>query len=78
MTINAIMAAYVAELAEGGVPDPLAAPVSVYALWHDLAALVGEQAPPEVCALVDGPAPGPWPEGPAKWLACQRAPDPAA
>ena len=78
MTINALMAAYVAELTEGGIAQPLTAPVSVYAVWHDLAALVGELPPPEVAALVDGPAPHPRPVGPAKWLARDRDPDTAA
>ena len=62
MTINALMAAYVAELAEGGIAQPLTAPVSVYAIWHDLA------------ALVDGPAPRPRPVGPAKWLHTAQEP----
>jgi len=77
MTINAIMHAYVAELAEG-VPAPLSQRFTLAAVWHDLAALVGELPPPEVAALVDGPAPRPRPVGPAKWLAAHRDPDTAA
>jgi len=77
VTINALFTAFCAELAED-VPAPLSQRFTLAALWHDLAALVGETPPPEVAALVDGPAPHPRPVGAAKWLARDRDPDTAA
>ncbi len=54
MTIDEAMRALVAELAAGGVPAPLAQPLTLAALWDDLARLAGEPIPPEVAALLDG------------------------
>jgi len=54
MTINEAMRALVAELGAGGVPAPLAQPLTLAALWGDLARLAGEPTPPEVAALLDG------------------------
>ena len=54
MTLNEAMRALVAELGAGGVPAPLAQPLTLAALWGDLARLAGEPTPPEVAALLDG------------------------
>ncbi len=54
MTIDTLMRALVAELGAGGVPAPLARPLTLAALWDDLARLAGESVPPEVAALLDG------------------------
>jgi hypothetical protein len=57
MSINTILAALVEELVEGGMDDPLAEPLTLAALWSDLARIAGEPLPADVAALVDGPRP---------------------
>ena len=52
--INAALAAAQAELAEGGVPVPLAQPCTLGFLWADLSRLAGEEVVPEVRAMLDG------------------------
>ncbi len=54
MTINAIMAALVSELAEGEIPNPLAQRFTFASVWADLARLAGEPVPAEVAAIVNG------------------------
>ncbi len=56
MTITDALAALVAELAEGGVPDPLAQRFTLAFVWADLARIAGEILPPEVAAVLDAPA----------------------
>ncbi len=53
-TIDTLMRSLVAELGAGGVPAPLAQPLTLAALWDDLARLAGEPVPPEVATLLDG------------------------
>jgi len=55
MTLNALMAAYVAELRDGEIADPFAARLTLAAVWCDLADLAGETPPPDVVALLDVP-----------------------
>ena len=57
MSINTIMAALVEELVEEGMADPLGEPLTLAALWADLARLGGEPLPTDVAALLDGPRP---------------------
>lgn len=61
-TVNALMAALVAELADEAVPDPLAQPLTLAAVWADLCRLSGEEPPAILGALtLDAPAPDPSP-----------------
>ncbi len=53
MTINDLMAALVAELAEGEVPAPLTESFTLATVWADLARLAGEPLPVAVAAVVD-------------------------
>ena len=53
MPIAEALAALVAELADE-IPDPLAQPFTLAALWSDLARLAGEEPPPAVVALLAG------------------------
>ena len=53
MTINELMRALIAELAEGGIPEPLSTPFTLAALWDDLSRLAGEEPPPAALALLD-------------------------
>ncbi len=55
MTINAILEALRDELAADGVPDALSQPLTLAALWYDLARLAGEEPPAAVVALLDQP-----------------------
>ncbi len=55
MTLNVLMAALCAELAADGVPAPLAQPLTLAAVWFDLARLAGEEPPADVAALLDQP-----------------------
>jgi hypothetical protein len=52
MTINAILAALVAEMQADEVIDPLAQRFTLAGVWADLARLAGEELPAEVAALV--------------------------
>jgi hypothetical protein len=56
VTITEALAALVAELEEGDVPDPLRQRFTLALVWHDLARIAGEPAPAEVAAILDGPA----------------------
>ena len=56
MTINQLMAALVAELAEGGVPDPLDQRFRLAFVFDDLCRIAGEALPAEVAAALDAPA----------------------
>jgi hypothetical protein len=55
MTINTLMAALIADLIEGEIPNPLAERFTLANVWADLARLAGEELPPEALAIV-GPA----------------------
>ena len=52
MTINEALTALCEEMAAEGVPDVLAQPVTLAALWDDLARLAGEPPPRWVAAAV--------------------------
>jgi hypothetical protein len=52
MTINALMAALVAELEAEEVATPLAQRFTLANIWADLARLAGEELPPVVLAVV--------------------------
>jgi hypothetical protein len=52
MTLNALMAALVAELADGEIPLPLAQSFTLAAVWQDLARLAGEELPADALAVV--------------------------
>lgn len=69
--INETFRAVVAEMAVGGIPDPLRQPVSLFTLWADACRIAGEVEPPEIAALMDAPAATALRAhvGPAKWLA---------
>ncbi len=54
MTLNDLMAALVAELAEE-IPAPLSTPFTLAGVWDDLARLAGEQPPPCVARVLDAP-----------------------
>lgn len=56
MTINQAMQALCDELTAGDVPAPLGQDFALAAIWYDLARLAGEEPPPDVAALVEGPA----------------------
>lgn len=57
MTINDALQALAADLAAEGMADPLAEPITLAALWHDLCQLTGESLPNDVAALLDSPRP---------------------
>ncbi len=52
MTLNALMIALVAELADGEVPAPLSTRFTLANIWADLARLAGEALPAEALAVV--------------------------
>ena len=52
MTLNDLMAALVAELADGEIPMPLAQRFTLANIWSDLARLAGEELPAEARAVV--------------------------
>jgi hypothetical protein len=54
--LNAVMAAVVDGLAAEGVPDALAQPLTLAAVWADLARLAGEELPAWVGARLEAPA----------------------
>lgn len=54
-TINRLMRALADELAEEGIPAPLAQPVTLGMLWADLCRLADEEPPPDVSELLDEP-----------------------
>jgi hypothetical protein len=55
--IERLLRALLAELRAAGVPAPLGQPLTLAAVWADLARLAGEEMPADVLALLDGPAP---------------------
>lgn len=55
MTINECMAALVAELVDGEIPQPLTQRFTLANVWSDLARIAGEELPAEALAIV-GPA----------------------
>ena len=57
MTINDALAALVADLTAGDVPDPLHQEFTLAAVWYDLCRLAGEPVPASVAAIVDPPRP---------------------
>ncbi len=57
MTVNELMTALVDELAAGGVPDVLTQPLTLAAVWDDLARLAGEAPPRWVAAHLEAPHP---------------------
>ena len=63
MTVNELMTALIDELAAGDVPDVLAQPLTLAAVWDDLARLNGEAVPRWVALALDdaGRAPRPLP-----------------
>ncbi len=52
MTLNALMTALVAELADGEIPMPLAQRFTLAHVWGDLARLAGEELDAEALAVV--------------------------
>ena len=54
LTVNALFAAFVAELAEGDVPAPLSQRLTLAAVWCDLARLSGETPPAAVTIIAEG------------------------
>ena len=56
VTVNALMRAFVAELAAEGVPNPLGQELTLAAVWDDLCRLAGEAPPPPVEHLLAGTA----------------------
>ncbi len=52
MNLNDLMAALVAELADGEIPQPLSQRFTLAAVWQDLARLAGEELPAEALAVV--------------------------
>ena len=52
MTLNALMAALVAELEDGEIPMPLAQSFTLAAVWQDLARLAGEALPANALAVM--------------------------
>lgn len=53
--ITDLMAALVAELEAGDIPDPLGQPLTLGIVWADLCRLAGEEPPPAVAAMHDEP-----------------------
>ena len=53
MTINDLLTLLCEEMAGEGVPDVLAQPVTLAALWDDLARLAGEPLPRRLAAAVE-------------------------
>ena len=54
-SINALMAALVAELEADGIPAPLGQPLTLGFVWADLCRLAGEEPPPAIAAMLDEP-----------------------
>ncbi len=54
-TLNDLMTELVDELAASEVPDALAQPITLAALWADLARLAGEPLPRSVASRLDAP-----------------------
>ncbi len=54
-TLNDLMTELVDELAASEVPDALAQPITLAALWADLARLAGEPLPRWVARRLDAP-----------------------
>jgi len=52
MTLNDLMAALVAELADGEVPAPLSTRFTLANVWADLARIAGEELPADPLAVV--------------------------
>ncbi len=61
MSVNDLMTALIDELADGDVLEALAQPLTVAALWDDLARLNGEELPRWVAAVLDDGGRGPRP-----------------
>ncbi len=57
MRVAVALAVLVAELADE-IPDPLAQPFTLAALWSDLARIAGEEPPADVAALLETPIAG--------------------
>ncbi len=55
MTVNELMTTLIDELAAGDVPDVLAQPLTLAALWDDLARLAGEEPPHWVVVALGDP-----------------------
>ncbi len=55
MTLNQLMTTLAAELAEGGVPDPLQQRFRLDFVWIDLCRLAGEPLPAEIAGVLDRP-----------------------
>ncbi len=54
-TLNELMTELVDELAASDVPDALSQPITLAALWADLARLAGEPLPRWVASRLDTP-----------------------
>ena len=52
MTLNALMIALVAELADGEIPMPLVQSFTLAHVWADLARLAGEELPADALDVV--------------------------
>ncbi len=57
MPVNDLMTALVDELGADGVPDVLDQPLTLAAVWDDLARLAGEVPPRWVAEHLEGPHP---------------------
>ncbi len=55
--IERLLRELLAELIAAGVPAPLGQPLTLAAVWADLARLAGEETPADVRTLLDGPVP---------------------
>lgn len=76
MTIADALAALVAELEVGDVPSPLRESFTLALVWSDLARIAGEPVPPEVAAILDGPAVARLPRASVRrWLPGESAAD---
>lgn len=56
ISIADLMGQLVADLEAEGIPAPLHQPLTLATVYADLARLAGEAVPPEVAAILDGPA----------------------
>jgi len=53
MSLNALMATLVSELADNEIPAPLSQRFTLANIWADLARIAGEELPAEALAVVD-------------------------
>lgn len=77
ITINGTLRAFVAELEDGGVDEPLIARLTLAAVWADLARLAGEALPADVSAALGDDDPPPDAMGGLSGVTRQRPPQAA-